>query len=244
MNLPGRLRMTTLGDLLGTLHRAEATGTLEFAEDGGRTHRVYMSAGFVVSVEIDGATPTLSEILRRDHGIGEDLLRRSLLRAMSSHRLHGDVLVQDFQIDGTVVGEALRRQILARLERLDRLTDARVLFRVAIRTPRGALTDAPPPASQFLGGRKRARDATRQSTSAPPPRESSARVCSPHRSREVALRVLGVSPEAEPTEIRRAYRRLARAFHPDLHPAASEDERRALVERFQVVTEAYRALVA
>jgi hypothetical protein len=29
-----------------------------------------------------------------------------------------------------------------------------------------------------------------------------------------------------------------------LHPAASEDERRALSARFQAVTEAYRALVA
>jgi len=158
MNLPGRLRMTTLGDLLGTLHRAEATGTLELAEDIGRTHRVYLSAGFVVAVEIDGATPTLGEILRRDHALDDGLLKRSLLRAISSQRLHGDVLVQDFHVEGAVVGAALRRQIIARLERLDQLTDARVLFRVAVRAPRGALTSAPVPAAQFLAGKKRARD--------------------------------------------------------------------------------------
>jgi len=236
MNLPGRLRATTLGDLLGTLHRAEATGTLELAEDGGRTHRVFLSAGFVVAVEIDGASATLGEILRRDHALEDELLRRALLRAMSSQRLHGDVLVEDFRVEGSVVGAALRQQILSRLERLDQLSDARVLFRVAIRAPRGALKEQPLSGGEFLPGKKRARDAAGQ----PPP----ARLCSPHRSRDVALRVLGVSLHADPPEIRRAYRRLARQFHPDLHPAASEDERRSLAERFQAVTEAYRALVA
>jgi hypothetical protein len=241
MNLPGRLRMTTLGDLLGTLHRAEATGTLELAEDLGRTHRVYLSAGFVVAVEIDGATPTLGEILRRDHALDDGLLKRSLLRAISSQRLHGDVLVQDFHVEGAVVGAALRRQIITRLERLDQLTDARVLFRVAVRAPRGALTSAPLPAAQFLAGKKRARDTAGGAKGA---RASGVRLCAPEKTRDVAFRVLGVSPQADEPEIRRAYRRLARAFHPDLHPAASDDERRSLIERFQAVTEAYRALVA
>jgi molecular chaperone DnaJ len=53
-----------------------------------------------------------------------------------------------------------------------------------------------------------------------------------------------VSPAADDTEIRRAYRKLARAFHPDAHPSASEAERRSLSQRFHAVTEAYRALVA
>jgi hypothetical protein len=241
MNLPGRLKMTTLGDLLGTLHRAEATGTLELAEDVGRTHRVYLSGGFVVSVEIDGAALTLGDILRRDHALEDDLLKRSLLRAMSSQRLHGDVLVRDFRVDDAIVGAALRQQILARLERLDLLIDARVLFRVAVRTPRSALMGSPVPPSQFLAGKKRARDAAGRANGT---RTAGARLCAPERTRDVALRVLGVSTTADEPEIRRAYRRLARAFHPDLHPRASDDERRALVQRFQAVTEAYRALVA
>jgi hypothetical protein len=240
MNLPGRLRTTTLGDLLGTLHRAEATGTLELAEDSGRAHRVFLSGGFVVAVEIDGAAPTLGEVLREHHGVADDLLKRSLLRAMSSKRLHGDVLVNDFRIDSALVGAALRRQIAARLERLDRLSDARVLFRVALRTPRCALTDSPLLPSQFLAGKRRARDAAGRAKSARRPCPARA----PEASRDLALRVLGISSAADELEIRRAYRRLARAFHPDLHPSASEDERRALVERFQAVTEAYRALVA
>jgi DnaJ domain len=247
MNLPGRLRTTTLGDLLGTLHRAEASGTLELAEDTGRRHRVYLSRGYVVAVEVDGATPTLAEILKREHGVGDDLLRRSLLRAMSSERLHGDVLVRDFQVDKPVVDEALRGQVCSRLERLDQLMDARVLFRVALRTPRSAFTESPLPPKRFLDGRRRARDTVSKTPTpcgaARGPRwsdESFRR----EEDRSVAMRVLGVSPAADDSEIRRAYRKLARAFHPDAHPSASEDERRSLSQRFQAVTEAYRALVA
>jgi curved DNA-binding protein CbpA len=44
--------------------------------------------------------------------------------------------------------------------------------------------------------------------------------------------------------IKRAYRRLARAVHPDLHPEATLEERRALAARFSEITEAYRTLVA
>src|SRR5450432_2940669 len=66
MDLPGRLRSTTLGDLLGALHRAGSTGTVELTEDQGRLHRVYLAQGLVTAVELDGATPSLAEILRGD----------------------------------------------------------------------------------------------------------------------------------------------------------------------------------
>src|SRR5580698_8211355 len=144
MQLPGRLRATTLGDLLGTLHRARATGTLELVEDRGRSHRVYLTQGVVAAVELDAASPSLAEILRNDRAADDDVLRRSLLRAMASQRLHGEVLVDDFRLAPSVVGAALRRQLRARLEVLDRLGDARVSFRVALRPPRGALTGGGP----------------------------------------------------------------------------------------------------
>ena len=51
-------------------------------------------------------------------------------------------------------------------------------------------------------------------------------------------------PGARVEEIKRAYRRLARSVHPDLHPGASDEERRALQARFVELTDAYRALVA
>jgi hypothetical protein len=271
MDLPGRLRSTTLGDLLGALHRAGATGTLELAEDRGRLHRVYLAQGLVAAVELEGTTPSLAEILRNDRAADDDVLRRSLLRAMASQRLHGEVLVDDFRLSPQVVGNALRRQVVARLGVLDRLGDARVSFRVAVRPPRGALTgrraataadstdaaslksEPPLHPSEFLHGRRRRRERTAE---APPfaraagagaDREQANDRQGGDRARTgapLAWRVLGLPPGADLAEIKRAYRRLARTVHPDLHPGVTDDERRALETRFSELTEAYRALVA
>lgn len=229
MQLPGRLGCTTLGDLLGAIHRAQVSGTLELVEDRGRVHRVHVSRGLVVAVEIDGASASLAEILRRDRATDDDVLRRSLLRAMTSRRLHGEVLVDEFRLSPTVVGDALRRQMLARLAVLETIADARVSFRVAVRAPRGALRE-PLGSGDFLAGRRRARDR--------------AGAVSATNTQRAAWRVLGVTPGASEEEIKHAYRSLARRLHPDANPQASDDERRALSQRFAQVTEAYRALVA
>lgn len=231
MNLPGRLRSTTLGDLLGTLHRAGATGTLELAEDRGRTHRVHIGRGLVVAVEVDGASPSLSEILRADRCVGEDVLRRSFLRAVSSRRLHGQVLVDEFCLSPAVIGSALRRQLLGRLALLEQLVDARVAFRVAVRAPASAVHDAPLEPREFLHGRRQSKE--RSSPRPPQPSGSLG-----------AWRLLGLPPGARLDDIKRAYRHLARSLHPDTHPTATEAERRALQQRFVEVTEAYRTLVA
>ncbi|MGD0528332.1 MAG: J domain-containing protein, partial [Polyangiaceae bacterium] len=179
-----------------------------------------------------GAAPSLAEILRRDHAADDDVLRRSLLRAMTSRRLHGEVLVDEFRLAPSVVGAALRRQLLARLTVLEQLADARVSFRVTVRAPRGALHQAPLDPHEFLHGRRRAR----VRTPAPPPARAT------HDAG--AWRTLGLPPGSDPAEVRRAYRRLARTVHPDLHPDATDAERRALEARFHELTEAYRTLVA
>src|SRR5580693_8848814 len=158
MQLPGRLRSTTLGDVLGTLHRARATGTLELAEFHGRTHRVHLSRGLVVAVELDGPVPSLAEELRREGAVGDEVLKRSLLRAIASRRLHGEVLVRDFKLSPTLIDSALRRQLLTRLGVIERLSDAQLLFRVTVRPPRGALLDDPLRPPEFLSGRRRTRD--------------------------------------------------------------------------------------
>lgn len=247
MHLPGRLRATTVGDLLGTLHRAGATGTLELAEVRGRVHRIHLLRGAVSSVELDGATASLAEVLRRADAVDEETLRRSLLRAMASRRLHGEVLVRDFHLSATVVDAALRRQIRNRLEVLEQLDDALVHFRVAVRSPRGALTDVPLTPVEFLGGRRRARD-RHVAESSPPSHRSYGRASSAARSVDPAhasaWRLLGVEPGADPLALKRAYRRLARDLHPDLHPGASDAERRSLEVRFAAVTAAYQSLVA
>lgn len=231
MNLPGRLRSTTLGDLLGTLHRAVATGTLELAEDRGRTHRVHLGRGKVIAVEIDGASPSLAEILRADRAVGDEVLRRSFLRAVSSRRLHGQVLIDEFCLSPEVVGAALRRQLVTRLALLEGLADARIAFRVAVRTPPSAVHEAPLEPREFLHGRRRSRERTAPRTAEP-------------GASSAAWRLLGLTPGARLDEIKRAYRQRARSLHPDTHPGATEAERRALQERFIELTDAYRHLCA
>jgi DnaJ-domain-containing protein 1 len=239
MQLPGRLKATTLGDVLGALHRAAASGTLELAESNGRVHRVHVTSGLVTAVELDRASASLAEILRRQEEVDEDTLRRSLLRAMASRRLHGEVLVRDFSLSPDVVGRALRRQLMLRIAVLEELPDAQIFFRVTVRQPRGALVDAPLDAPSFLSGRKRARD--RFTDPGPVFRPMPGGV---DPARANAYRALGLPFGADAADVKRAYRRLVRSYHPDLHPEATHDERRSLSHRFAEVTAAYRALVA
>jgi hypothetical protein len=255
MLLPGSLRQTTIGDVLGTLHRARATGTLEVLEELGRAHRVHMVEGLVASVELDGAAPSLAEVLRRERLVSDDVLRRSLLRALASRRLHGEVLVADSALTPTALDTALRKQILARLARLEHVSDARLRFRVMVSTPRGGLRDRPLTPSEFLAGRRRMRDSRPQARAREYMRTDRAAHAPPHRNEEPTARpppvrasapsprdVLGLAPDADVTAIKRAYRELALRLHPDRHPSATEQERRALAARFAEVTKAYTEL--
>jgi hypothetical protein len=229
MQLPGRLRSTTLGDLLGALHRTGASGTLELIEDRGRTHRVYLVSGCISAVELDGASPPLAELLKTAGALDDVTLRRALLRALASKRLVGEVLASDFHVAPDVIDGAIREQLALRLRALETIEDARIGFRACIRQPKEALRDNPLQASEFLRGRRRARD---RGATTPNPPESSAYV------------LLGVERDADAAEIRRAFRRIARQLHPDAHPHASDVERRALALKFAQVAAAYQALVA
>lgn len=55
-------------------------------------------------------------------------------------------------------------------------------------------------------------------------------------------KILGVSRRAETGEIKRAYRKLAKEYHPDRHGDKSEEERQQMEEKFQLVAEAYEVL--
>lgn len=56
MELPGTLSQSTLGDLLGALHRAGQSGTLDLRETKGPTagtvHRIHLRGGLVVAVQL------------------------------------------------------------------------------------------------------------------------------------------------------------------------------------------------
>ncbi len=226
MILPGRLLATTLGDLLGTLYRARASGALELAEPRGRTHRVFLRQGLVYAVDYDGASPELGQFLRRNQAADDDTLRRALLRAMSSRRLHGEVLMRDFRVDAKLVAEALRAQLLDRLTRVERLGDATVTFRLRATLPRGADPEEALGTCEFLHGRRRAREGAVDPI------------------REQALVVLGLAARASLEDARRAYRQLVRELHPDLIQGLSDAERVRLGKRMREVNEAYRSLSA
>ncbi len=71
----------------------------------------------------------------------------------------------------------------------------------------------------------------------------------PHRAPAVdsrlagALRILGLSEATDRDTVKRAYRRMARAFHPDLQPGVPEPRRRELEARFAEVTAAAETLL-
>lgn len=61
-------------------------------------------------------------------------------------------------------------------------------------------------------------------------------------ARRAAQRLLGVAADADADAVKRAYRRLARALHPDLQPTADHERRRSLERRFAEATAAYESL--
>ena len=53
---------------------------------------------------------------------------------------------------------------------------------------------------------------------------------------------LGVSKDASADDIQKAYRKLARKFHPDLHADKEEKDREQAKQKFQKVQQAYDVL--
>jgi len=245
MKLPGRLDATTLGDLLGALHRERATGVLELVEwsgaTAGRSHRIHLAEGLVEAVDSPLRTPPLGEILHREGFIDAEGLRR-LLRRLAEEPLKrsGELLVEDRATTRAAVIAALRHQLRSRLDRLFELRGVRLRFHVAAR-PSVDARRVPLSPREFLHGRARTRDRV-------PPRGGTsgeaARRARPVDPRSRALAVLGLAPNAAPDAVRTAFRRLALEVHPDRHPAAGARERAEPLRRFAELSAAYHALVA
>ena len=250
MQLPGRLRLTTLGDLLGALHRACASGTLELVEvegaRAGRSHRVFFDAGLIEDVDTSLNHPRLGEILARDGLLSMSALSRIARRLMEQPgKRVGEILVEEGLGSADLVAAALRRQRTTRLEALYSLSEALIRFHVP--RPRSGFRPAPLSPREFLHGRPRARSQTRARVSERFTFRSSARSAAALGISEVQLaayRVLGLPAGASPREVQRAFRKLAAEQHPDRFPQATPAEKTLHLSRFATLSAAYHALVS
>lgn len=238
MNLPGRLKLTTLGDVLGALHREGADGVLELIEqDGavaGRRHRVYLSGGLVDGAETELAHPRLGEILVQQGALHRDALSALLRRMVESpDRRVGEVLLSELNGSELAVGRALRSQLRAKLDAIFRLGDALLRFSVRRKPAERGVRTQPLSPPEFLHGRPRSRKR---------PTVPSAERARGDAEKDRARRVLGLSNLDGANEARRAFRRLAAAHHPDRFPNATADEMARLLRRFSAISQAYHTL--
>jgi len=242
MQLPGRLRLTTLGDLLGALHRACASGTLELVEvegaRAGRSHRVFFDGGLIEDVDTSLHHPRLGEILAREGLLSMSALSRIARRLTEQPgKRVGEILVEEGLGTADLVAGALRRQRASRLEALYGLSEALIRFHVP--RPRTGFRQAPLSPREFLHGRPRAR-AERFSArfgARPEPARTG------DGPRHAAYRALGLSAAASPRDVQRAFRKLAAEQHPDRFPNASASEKAQLLSRFAQLSAAYHLLM-
>jgi hypothetical protein len=243
MQLSGRLRLTTLGDLLGKLLREKLTGTLELTEEkgprAGRVHRLHLHLGHVVQADTDQTVQRLGEMLAEDGWFELRALEDYVRSAQARNVPLGQWLVDSGTVPAAAVVEAVVHQIRMRLDALFNVEDARVTFRLV--QPRRRELDAPRRLEprEYLVGRPRARDRDRESATT----STSTRFVTLTKERERDLRMLGLGPSATDADVRSAFRRLARALHPDSHVGAQERQLQSLRQRFVDVSAAYHRLV-
>lgn len=243
MKLPGRLRLTTLGDVLGAVHRAGASGVLELTDDRGSVHRVFWAEGVITQVDTDLCRQRLGDLLAGQGFLGARALARLARRLLEAPRQRaGEILVEEGFVSPDLVSAGLRRQLRQKLEALFELRDAQLTFRVPRPHERGRTPLSP---GEFLHGRPRARPRTRHAGAqgnvhgeGPSPHSTRA----PHGSRTRAYATLGLLPGADRATIQQAFRRLALSLHPDRFPNADAGERARLLTRFAELSAAYHAL--
>lgn len=217
--------------MLGRLHRAGLSGTLELHEDAGATHRVHLRAGVIEGVETANGR-RLGDVLRQLEPLGRDQ-RLALERCgySGSSLPLGEQLVASGLVSADTMIRALSVQMIERLDRLFTLSRARISFRVLRQLRKGFSVTLR--AEQFLQGRPRLRSR----------RGGSPLTRASVMPRHEAFAVLGIAPTTDPERIRRAFRLQAARVHPDRCPSSDVVAQARQTERFKLVTEAYRAVV-
>jgi hypothetical protein len=260
MHLPSRLSTSTLGDLLGALHRQRTTGLLELCElwtpSGatvpGRQHRIQLHAGLITAVDTPLPAPRLGELLEQSGALLSSAVARiAAVSAARIGRLTGEQLVTAGLVSPDAVERALRAQLRARLDAVFAIEEASICFHTARPLAEALRRIGPLPPVEFLHGRPRARDRRRAPAgaghrpSAGPAREERAR--GPARTtderRRRALQLLGLGEGASEAEVRGAFRRLAARLHPDRGDAAGVPAS-VRTARFAELSAAYHLLVA
>lgn len=202
MQLPATLEQTTLGDLLGTLHRGRGFGVLEVVEKpSGWVHAIQLWDGYVVGVHVTRGCVTLGEVLcrRSDDPLLPGAVRRALQRLADGRPL-GERLLAAGVVSRTQLNAALLELCRERLSFIERLPRADVRFRPLRGSTRAELRLGP---ESFLHGRRRLREGA--------PR-AARRTDSPL---ELDYRALGLTPGAPMADVKQAFRAAVRRHHPD-----------------------------
>jgi hypothetical protein len=256
MQLPGRLSSSTLGDLLGALHRERTTGALELLElTSSRRHRVHLVMGLVTGVETPSVVPPIGEILRREGHLDAGGVARMLRKLASGDmRAAGEILIAEGLVSDDALRAGLRAQLRAKLDELYDLGDAAIRFHPARRDRPSRLGPLSP--SDFLHGRPRTRDGGTRRAAKTSPRAENVRVSANDAYRDIAprlpldreraeaLALLGLTGRETLCDVRRAFRRLAAELHPDRLSTAPADAQRESAATFAKITAAYHLLVA
>ena len=250
MQLPGRLGKTTLGDLLGQLYRAGATGALELTVFGApaQRHRVQLQRGLVIGIELGLETPPdrLGEVLVRERLASTEDVAHALWRQqmLGSHARHGEILIKMGVLTPELRDAALRRQARARVDALFALCegkDGELRFCVGpAASPVAPRMNAPLLPRDFLHGRRRARVSKQQARE----NETKKARLGIDASRGHALRLLGLDDRADDATIRRAFRVAAARVHPDRQPFATPNERARLHLELAELSAGYHLLCA
>jgi DnaJ-domain-containing protein 1 len=167
MRLPSRLAASTLGDLLGALHRSRTTGLLELYEVPGaiasavpgRRHRIHLFCGLVAGVETSLPHAPLGRVLKTKGLLRDQALADLLARiAAGDPRLAGEILVEDGHAPKAIVDMGLRAQLREKIDVVYTLKDADVRFHTARPLSEAARRAGLLASTEFLHGRPRARD--------------------------------------------------------------------------------------